>query len=959
MKPDSWSKIEQVFHAALQRKPEDRANFLNQSCAGDSALYDNVKALLSSCEDDDSFFEESASALAAEMFADNVGDTIGPYKVLSQLGSGAMGVVYLAQDVRLGRKIALKLLPSQFTNDTDRLRRFQQEARAASALNHPNILTVHEVEQKDGLHYIATEFVDGLTLRQHIQARQMRLDEVLDIAIQVASALQAAHAAGIAHRDIKPENIMIRADGYIKVLDFGLAKLTENELSPAAAETNPGVVMGTPRYMSPEQARGLDVDLRTDIFSLGTVIYELVTGKLPFEGETTSDVIAALIKDEPESMRKSVPDLPVEFEEVVSKALEKDRSQRYQSIAEFAASLQQLKDQIKSGALVHNNDVSLDAQTIKTRTATGPQAQHKTESRSVSKGWTLSIALSLIVAVGVVTVLLWKSRSPSLKDKIDQTSSQLTNQDGFISAARFGPDGKRVFYSAGFDGNPLELFYNNGDAAESQSARIESASLKSVSRSGKLAVLVNFELNWSDGYNGTLQILPAAGGPPEAVIEGVDDAAFAPDDTFAILRTGLNGEQRLEYPEGTILYKSGGWMSYPRFSPKGDKIAFFEHPVGDYSGSIAVLDLASKKTTYITSDWQALKGLAWNPKTNDIWFGGSKENKTVSINAVSLSGQLQKRLYAVAGQNARVEDISDQGRILINQGTNHTTMIMLHDKLPGEVVKTPGAWSTSADISPDGKTLLFYQWGYESSDGSDVSGVYLQRLEGSQPVKLGPGKALALSPDGNWALSLQPARLQLPTRPQPQLILLPTSQGQPKPLSNPGIKEYYFASFFPDGKQILLTGVEARDGASIRSFVQDVDTGQLRPFTEEGTTALRISPDGQRVITLQPDKTFYIQNLHGGDPKEIQGLERDDEPIQWSEDGRAVFVKAAGDFATKIYRVDLATGKREEWKDIDPPNKVGLVGLEINPGGILITPDGKVCLYTYWILLQQILSASV
>jgi serine/threonine protein kinase len=959
MKPDSWSKIEQVFHAALQRKPEDRANFLNQSCAGDSALYDNVKALLSSCEDDDSFFEESASALAAEMFADNVGDTIGPYKVLSQLGSGAMGVVYLAQDVRLGRKIALKLLPSQFTNDTDRLRRFQQEARAASALNHPNILTVHEVEQKDGLHYIATEFVDGLTLRQHIQARQMRLDEVLDIAIQVASALQAAHAAGIAHRDIKPENIMIRADGYIKVLDFGLAKLTENELSPAAAETNPGVVMGTPRYMSPEQARGLDVDLRTDIFSLGTVIYELVTGKLPFEGETTSDVIAALIKDEPESMRKSVPDLPVEFEEVVSKALEKDRSQRYQSIAEFAASLQQLKDQIKSGALVHNNDVSLDAQTIKTRTATGPQAQHKTESRSVSKGWTLSIALSLIVAVGVVTVLLWKSRSPSLKDKIDQTSSQLTNQDGFISAARFGPDGKRVFYSAGFDGNPLELFYNNGDAAESQSARIESASLKSVSRSGKLAVLVNFELNWSDGYNGTLQILPAAGGPPEAVIEGVDDAAFAPDDTFAILRTGLNGEQRLEYPEGTILYKSSGWMSYPRFSPKGDKIAFFEHPVGDYSGSIAVLDLASKKTTYITSDWQALKGLAWNPKTNDIWFGGSKENKTVSINAVSLSGQLQKRLYAVAGQNARVEDISDQGRILINQGTNHTTMIMLHDKLPGEVVKTPGAWSTSADISPDGKTLLFYQWGYESSDGSDVSGVYLQRLEGSQPVKLGPGKALALSPDGNWALSLQPARLQLPTRPQPQLILLPTSQGQPKPLSNPGIKEYYFASFFPDGKQILLTGVEARDGASIRSFVQDVDTGQLRPFTEEGTTALRISPDGQRVITLQPDKTFYIQNLHGGDPKEIQGLERDDEPIQWSEDGRAVFVKAAGDFATKIYRVDLATGKREEWKDIDPPNKVGLVGLEINPGGILITPDGKVCLYTYWILLQQILSASV
>jgi serine/threonine protein kinase len=953
MKPDRWYKIEQVFHAALQRKAEDRANFLNQSCTGDSALYDDVKALLDSYENDDSIFEESASALAAEMFADKVGDTIGPYEVLSQLGSGAMGVVYLAQDERLGRKIALKLLPSQFTNDKDRLRRFQQEARAASALNHPNILTVHEVEQRDGLHYIATEFVDGVTLRQHMQAQSMNLDELLNIAIQVASALQAAHAAGIAHRDIKPENIMIRSDGYIKVLDFGLAKLTENELSPAAAETNPGVVMGTPRYMSPEQARGLDVDLRTDIFSLGTVIYELVTGKLPFEGETTSDVIAALIKDEPESMRTSVPDLPVEFEQVVSKALAKDRSHRYQTIAEFASALQQLKDQIKSGALVRKNDVSLDAQTIKTRTATGPQAWSKTERLSLSKGWTLTIALGLIVVFGVVIVLSSRRRSPSVKEKIEETSIQLTNRDGFISSARFAPDGKRVIYSAGFDGKPLELFYNNGEAAESRPVGIESASLKSVSRSGKIAVLVHFELNWSDGYNGTLQILPAGGGQPEATIEGVDDAAFAPDDTFAIIRTGMDGEQRLEYPGGTVLYKSTGWMSYPRFSPKGDKIAFFEHPVGDFSGSIAVFDLASKTKIEISTGWQALKGLAWNPKTDEIWFGGSEESKTVYINKVSLSGQLQTKLYALPAQGARVEDISDDGRILITQGTNHTTMMMLHDKSPGEVVNPRGAWSTSADISPDGKTLLFYQWGYESSDGSDVSGVYLQRLDGSEPVKLGPGKALALSPDGKWALALKP------TRPQPQLILLPTSQGQPKPLANPNIKEYYYASFFPDGSQILFTGVEARDQAVIRSFVQDVKTGQVHPLTEEGTTALHVSPDGTRVITLQPDKVFYIQGLDGGEPKEIPGLKPGDEPIQWSDDGRAVFVKAAGDFATKIYRVNLATGKRQEWKDIDPLNKIGLVGLEVNSGGILITPDGKVCIYTYWILVQQMLSALI
>ena len=952
MKPERWQKIEQVFHAALQRKPEERASFLQQTCAGDEALYSDVKSLLTSYGNDDSFFEDSASVLAAEMFGDMVGETIGPYEVLSELGSGGMGTVYLAQDARLGRKIALKLLPPQFTNDKDRLRRFQQEARAASALNHPNILTVYEVEQREGLHYIATEFVDGLTLRRRMNSQGISLEEVLNVATQVASALQAAHAAGIAHRDIKPENVMIRSDGYVKVLDFGLAKLTEDKLSPATQETNPGIVMGTPRYMSPEQARGLDVDLRTDIFSLGTVIYEMTTGRVPFEGETTSDIIAALIKDEPVSMRLSVPELPAVFEQVVNKALAKDLSLRYQTITEFLSALQRLKEEIKLGALVLTHDDSLNSQTNKTRTATSPQAPQKTQRVSLSKGWTLTIALGLIVVVGVVTVLSFRRRSPTLKEQIDETSIQLTNRDGFIAAARFAPDGKRVVYSAGFDGKPLELFYNNGEAAESRSARIESASLKSVSRSGKIAVLVNFELNWSDGYNGTLQILPAGGGQPETSIEGVDDAAFAPDDTFAIFRS-VFGEQRLEYPVGTVLYTSPSWMSYPRFSPKGDKIAFFEHPLGDFSGSLAVLDLASKKTTYISTDWQALKGLAWNPKTDEIWFGGSKESKTVYINAVSLSGQVRKKLYAVPGQNARVEDISDEGRILISQGTNHTTMMMLHDKSTAETVNSHGAWSTSADISPDGKMLLFYQWGYESSDGSDVSGVYLQRLESSEPVKLGPGKALALSPDGKWALALQP------TRPQPQLILLPTSQGQPKPLSNPGIKEYHYASFFPDGKQILFTGIEARDGAVIRSFIQDINTGNFHAFTEEGTTALRVSPDGKRVITLQPDRTFYIQDLHGGEPKEIPGLERDDEPIQWSDDGRAVFVKAAGDFATKIYRVNLASGERREWRDIDPPNKIGLVGLEVNSGGILITPDGKVCIYTYWTLVQQIVSASI
>ena len=962
MKADRWQKVEQIFHAALDRSPEERADFLQRACADDVPLYIDVKALLVSYEKDDSFFEDSASALAAEMFADRVGETIGPYKVLSELGSGAMGLVYLAQDVRLGRKIALKLLPSQFTNDKDRLRRFQQEARAASALNHPNILTVHEVEQKAGLHYIATEFVDGVTLRHHMLGKRMSLDEVLNIATQIASALQAAHAAGIAHRDIKPENVMIRSDGYIKVLDFGLAKLTETEIAPVTPDTNPGVVMGTPRYMSPEQARGVDVDLRTDIFSLGTVIYEMVTGKVPFDGKTTSDVIAALIKDEPQPMSLSVPQLPLEFEGVVNKALAKDLELRYKTIAEFLSALQLLKDEVHLSSLVRTNSdgstvsvhgsADTEADSPRFLRSTNQQTPQKTDPLATksSTRWPVAVVIGFVLLVAIGTVVTLNRRGKTSSAKASQNALQLTNRDGFISASRFAPDGKRIFYSAGFDGKPLELFFTDVDGSQSHSAGIQSASLKSVSRSGKIAVLLNFELNWADGYNGTLAVLPGEGGKPEIVKEGVDDAAFAPDDTLAIIRSE-SGEQQLEYPVGRVLYKSPGWMSYPRFSPKGDKIAFFEHPLGTFSGSLAVFDLTLQKKTDISRGWTSLKGLAWNPKNDEIWFGGSKAGKKLSINAASLDGKVQMGIYEVPVIGARIDDISGDGTMLINQGSNHSKMMLLKGKSASEVV-SQFAWSTSADLSADGKTLLYYEGGWESKDSAEVNSVYLRRLESSENIHLGAGRALALSPDGNWALAVQ-------TTPQTQLVLLPTSQGEPKSLPNRGIKEYHYASFFPDGQQILFTGVEARKDAEIRSFVQDLNTGEVRPVTDEWTTALRVSPDGRSVITLQPDQNFYIQPLGGGEATPIPGLESGDVPIQWSSDSRAVYVTGPGEFALKIYRVDLAKGNRREWQYIDPPNKVGHVGLELDTGGILITPDGKVCVYTYWILLQHLFTKAI
>ena len=362
MTPERWQRVKELFESALDRAREERPAFLDYACDSDESLRREVESLLASYEEGESFMEKPAVALAAESLAGSqseslIGQTIGHYQVIREIGSGGMGEVYLAQDTRLGRHVALKLLPTIFTADEDRLRRFEQEARTASALNHPNVCVIHEVgETEEGRHYIAMEYVDGVTLRQHMTSTRMELSDVLDVAVQIASALTAAHEVGVMHRDIKPENIMLRRDGYVKVLDFGLAKLTEQETpdvtiaAGARAKTDTGVVMGTSSYMSPEQARGLSVDGRTDIWSLGVVIYEMVTGQAPFKGETTSDVIVSILDREPQPLEHCRPAVPAELQEIVSKTLSKSREERYQTIEELAAKLKSLKQELEYAA---------------------------------------------------------------------------------------------------------------------------------------------------------------------------------------------------------------------------------------------------------------------------------------------------------------------------------------------------------------------------------------------------------------------------------------------------------------------------------------------------------------------------------------------------------------------------------------------------------------------------------
>jgi TolB-like protein len=406
MTPERHQQIGQLFHAALELEPGQRAAFLAQACAGDESLRREVESLIASHEQAAAFIAAPALAVAAQTLADVpaltlIGQRIGHHQILSLLGAGGMGEVYLAEDQRLRRKVALKLLPARFTQDAERVRRFEQEARAASSLNHPNILTIHDIGQVDGRHYLVTEFIDGQTLRQRMTSARLKLSEGLEVAVQVASALAAAHQAGIVHRDVKPENLMLRGDGYIKVLDFGLAKLTEppalaidaQPLTAGGVSTETGVVMGTVHYMSPEQARGQKVDARSDIFSLGTVLYEMITGRAPFEGATSSDVIAALLGKEPLPLTKVLPEVPLELERIVTKALRKDRQERYQTIKDLLRDLKGLKQELEVRA--------------KEPTLTSTVTAHSLRwlSSRIRLAWA---AMILVVVAGLGSWSLWR-----------------------------------------------------------------------------------------------------------------------------------------------------------------------------------------------------------------------------------------------------------------------------------------------------------------------------------------------------------------------------------------------------------------------------------------------------------------------------------------------------------------------------------------------------------------------
>ncbi len=877
MTPERWQQVKQIFQSALERNPAERSAFLNQACADDPALRSEVESLIASHDQAGDSIEAMAAEAATEMLASDpvgpiVGKQISHYQVVSRIGRGGMGEVFLAHDTSLGRKVALKLLRSDFTRIEERLRRFQQEARAASALNHPNILTIHEIGQEGSLHFMATEYVEGETLRQHLSRARLTVGQTLDVAIQVASALAAAHQAGIIHRDIKPENTMVRTDGNVKVLDFGLAKLTEPKTIETAAptlpqvETAPGVVMGTFSYMSPEQARGLAVDTRTDIWSLGVMIYEMAAGRQPFEGETASDVMSLILQKEPPPLAYSWPEVPGELERIVRKALRKDKEERYQTIKDLLIDLRNLRKELelsaemeRSAPPLSNSAMSSGGQSAAATAHSASSAEYiVAEIKQHKRAAALILGIIILSAVGFY---LLSRRSPATKEATlrNATFTQLTDQSGPEYFPSLSPDGKSFVYASHAAGN-WDIYLQRVGGKNPINLTKDSPADDTQPAFSPDGERIAFR---SEREGGGIFVMGATGESVRRLTDFGNNPAWSPDGKeIACADEGIVEPSALRNPSSRIwavnvttgekrLVTKENSMQ-PNWSPHGIRIAYWGRLSARIQRDVWTIPASGGEPIEVTND----AAMDWNP----VWSPDGKY------------------LYFASDRGGSM----NLWRVLIEEQTGKILG-------PPEAVTTPSPYSGHLSFSSDGRRMAYAQL-ISRANLQQVGFDPNKETVTGQPVWITQGSRRAntpdLSPDGEWlAFDSQGG-------PQDDLFVIRRDGTSLRQLTDDIYRDRQ-PRWSRDGKRIAF--FSNRSG-KIDVWTINADGSGLEQvtYTSSVTNVHAWSPDGARLICRNAGSNPFI--IEVGKPWAEQspqllptmGGSSDWFPWSWSTDGRKV-----------------------------------------------------------------------